>query len=234
VFDQLVQSPDSAITAKSERGLQGEIALSGPPPNLTGSLVVLASELRAAAALLAERCAARGADPRSSLVCASGGSRARLAEELQRCATTTAACARPRRSPPSPSHPRPERGHAGPRPRRRGHHRQGDRRVLPRPSAPHRRSPRGHIIHNGLIHNGPGVGPARGAVRDLRRGCSLSTRDEAKGRSRRVSFQTTPLNEGSPRPREARAASPAAAAGSPTPPLSRPRLIRWRPTRGAA
>jgi hypothetical protein len=43
--------------------------------NLTGSLVVLASELRAAAALLRESCAGRGGNPRSSLVVTGRGGR---------------------------------------------------------------------------------------------------------------------------------------------------------------
>jgi hypothetical protein len=68
-----VQSADSEITATSERGLSGEITISGPPVNLTSSLVVLASELRAAAAVLTESCAAQGARPRSSLVMAGRG-----------------------------------------------------------------------------------------------------------------------------------------------------------------
>jgi large exoprotein involved in heme utilization and adhesion len=68
-----VPSADSAVTATSERGVSGEIAITGVPLNLTGSLVVLASELRAAAALLREGCAARGGSPRSSLVMAGRG-----------------------------------------------------------------------------------------------------------------------------------------------------------------
>jgi len=71
--DQLVQSFDSAITASSQRGVSGDIFIAAQPLNLNGSLVVLASELRAAAALLREGCAARGASPRSSLVVAGRG-----------------------------------------------------------------------------------------------------------------------------------------------------------------
>lgn len=69
----LVQSADSVISADSAFGRPGTITLSGPPLNLGGSLVVLASELRAAAALLRESCAVRGAGPRSSLVAAGRG-----------------------------------------------------------------------------------------------------------------------------------------------------------------
>ena len=70
---QLVQSFDSAITATSQRGVSGEILVAAQPLNLNGSLVVLAGELRAAAALLREGCAVRGASPRSSLVAAGRG-----------------------------------------------------------------------------------------------------------------------------------------------------------------
>lgn len=71
--DQLVQSPDSAITATSQLGVSGQIFLTGPPLDLNGSLVVLASELRSAAALLREGCAVRGAGPRSSLLAVGRG-----------------------------------------------------------------------------------------------------------------------------------------------------------------
>jgi len=71
--NQLVQSFDSAITASSQRGVSGQILFAAQPLNLNGSLVVLASDLRAAAALLREGCAVRGAAPRSSLVAAGRG-----------------------------------------------------------------------------------------------------------------------------------------------------------------
>jgi len=71
--DQLVQSAGSAITATSQLGVPGQIFITGPPLDLNGSLVVLASELRSAAALLREGCAVRGAAPRSSLVAAGRG-----------------------------------------------------------------------------------------------------------------------------------------------------------------
>ena len=71
--EQLVSSFNSAITATSQRGVSGEILVAAQPLNLNGSLVVLASDLRAAAALLREGCAVRGASPRSSLVAAGRG-----------------------------------------------------------------------------------------------------------------------------------------------------------------
>ena len=71
--DQFVPSANSAVTATSQRNVPGTITISSPPPNLTGSLVVLAGALRAAAAVLTESCAAHGADPRSSLVMAGRG-----------------------------------------------------------------------------------------------------------------------------------------------------------------
>jgi filamentous hemagglutinin family protein len=73
VADQLVRSSDSAITATSQLGLSGEIAISGPQLDLNSSLVVLASALRSAAAVLHESCAARGDRPNSSLVVAGKG-----------------------------------------------------------------------------------------------------------------------------------------------------------------
>ena len=71
--NQFVPSFDSAITASSQRGVSGEILVAAQPLNLNGSLVVLASDLRSAAALLREGCAVRGAGPRSSLVAAGRG-----------------------------------------------------------------------------------------------------------------------------------------------------------------
>ena len=53
--------------------MSGEIFITGPPLDLNASLVVLASDLHAAAALLREGCAVRGAAPRSSLVTAGRG-----------------------------------------------------------------------------------------------------------------------------------------------------------------
>jgi filamentous hemagglutinin family protein len=74
--DQFVQSASgSIVSAFSERAVSGEVTITGPPLNLNGSLVVLASELRAAAALLSESCAARGARAPSSLVVAGRGGR---------------------------------------------------------------------------------------------------------------------------------------------------------------
>jgi hypothetical protein len=67
---QFVQSAGSPLTATSERGVSGEIAIIGPPLRLNGSLVVLASDLRAATALMREGRAARSGSPRSSLAVA--------------------------------------------------------------------------------------------------------------------------------------------------------------------
>src|SRR3954471_22596002 len=55
------------VSNHAQLAVSGAILIAGPPVNLNGSLVVRASELRAAAALLAESCAARGARPLSSL-----------------------------------------------------------------------------------------------------------------------------------------------------------------------
>ena len=70
---QLVPSADSAITATSQLGVSGQIFITAQPLNLNGALVVLASDLRSAAVLLREGCAARGAGPRSSLLVAGRG-----------------------------------------------------------------------------------------------------------------------------------------------------------------
>ncbi|MFL5288607.1 MAG: hypothetical protein ACJ8AW_48550 [Rhodopila sp.] len=64
---QLVQSSDSEISAT------GSILSVNPPLNLAGSLVVLPSQLQAAAAVLRQSCAAQGVGPRSSLVVAGRG-----------------------------------------------------------------------------------------------------------------------------------------------------------------
>ena len=70
---QLVPSANSAITATSQLGVSGQIFITAQPLNLNGALVVLASDLRSATALLREGCAARGAGPRSSLLMAGRG-----------------------------------------------------------------------------------------------------------------------------------------------------------------
>ncbi|HYZ34050.1 MAG TPA: hypothetical protein VE684_17400, partial [Crenalkalicoccus sp.] len=63
----IIRSPDSSITASSQFGAPGAITFTGPQLNLNASLVVLAGQLRAAAALLRTSCAGRSAAPRSSL-----------------------------------------------------------------------------------------------------------------------------------------------------------------------
>ena len=66
-------SPDSIVSATSQLGISGTIEIVGPRVDLNGSLVVLSSELRAAAAVLRDNCAALGNRPRSSLVEAGRG-----------------------------------------------------------------------------------------------------------------------------------------------------------------
>jgi large exoprotein involved in heme utilization and adhesion len=68
---EFIKSPDSLISASSELGISGAIEIEGPRVDLNGSLVVLPSDLRAAAAILPEACIGYGGRPRSSL--SSGG-----------------------------------------------------------------------------------------------------------------------------------------------------------------
>ena len=67
-----IASPDSVVSASSQLGISGTIELIGPRVDLNGSLVVLSSELRAAADVLRTGCDARGRK-QSSLVDAGHG-----------------------------------------------------------------------------------------------------------------------------------------------------------------
>ena len=66
-------SADSVVSASSELGISGTVEIIGPRVGLDGSLVVLPSELKNAAAVLRNSCAARGNHPRSSLTQAGRG-----------------------------------------------------------------------------------------------------------------------------------------------------------------
>jgi hypothetical protein len=66
-------SADSLVSASSSLGISGTIEIVGPRVDLNGSLVVLPSELRNAAAVLRNSCEARGSRPRSSLTDAGRG-----------------------------------------------------------------------------------------------------------------------------------------------------------------
>src|SRR5262249_36279102 len=55
---EFIASADSVVSASSQRGISGTIEIIGPRVNLNGLLVVLSSELRTAAAVLQESCAA--------------------------------------------------------------------------------------------------------------------------------------------------------------------------------
>jgi len=68
IANEIVKSAESAITATSQTGVAGEIVIAGPQVDLNSTLVVLASTLRSAAAVLQESCATRGDRPRSTLV----------------------------------------------------------------------------------------------------------------------------------------------------------------------
>lgn len=73
VVDNFFPSADSIVSATSALGISGTVEIVGPRVDLNGSLVVLPSELRNAAAVLRNSCAARGARPRSSLTAAGRG-----------------------------------------------------------------------------------------------------------------------------------------------------------------
>ncbi len=66
-------SADSLVSATSSLGISGIVEIIGPRVDLDGSLIVLPSELRAAAAVFRDSCAARGNRPRSSLTQAGRG-----------------------------------------------------------------------------------------------------------------------------------------------------------------
>ena len=67
VAGDFIASNDSLVSASSQLGISGSIELIGPRVDLNGSLVVLSSELRSAAAVLRTSCDARGRT-QSSLV----------------------------------------------------------------------------------------------------------------------------------------------------------------------
>ena len=71
--DEFVASPDSIVSATSQVGISGTIEIIGPRVDLNCALVVLSSELRNAAAVLRNSCAAQGNRPQSSLVEAGRG-----------------------------------------------------------------------------------------------------------------------------------------------------------------
>jgi filamentous hemagglutinin family protein len=68
-----IPSAESAVTASSQTGIAGTIAITGQETALNSSLVVLPSTLRSAAAILRDSCAARAGVPRSTLTQAGRG-----------------------------------------------------------------------------------------------------------------------------------------------------------------
>jgi len=73
VADEFLESPDSIVSASSQLGISGTIDIVGPRTDLNGSLAVLSSELRSAAEVLRNSCAAHSALPRSTLTEAGRG-----------------------------------------------------------------------------------------------------------------------------------------------------------------
>jgi large exoprotein involved in heme utilization and adhesion len=68
-----IVSADSVVSASSALGISGTIEIIGPRVDLNGALVVLSSELRSAAQVLRNSCAAQSGLPQSSLVEAGRG-----------------------------------------------------------------------------------------------------------------------------------------------------------------
>jgi large exoprotein involved in heme utilization and adhesion len=66
-------STDSVVSASSQFGISGTVAINGPQVDVNSALVVLSSELRGRAEVLREACAARGGQPISSFVEAGRG-----------------------------------------------------------------------------------------------------------------------------------------------------------------
>src|SRR5205807_2922056 len=65
---EFIRSSDSIVSATSQLGISGTIEINGTRVDVNGALVVLSSELRAAAEVLREACAARSDQPISSPV----------------------------------------------------------------------------------------------------------------------------------------------------------------------
>jgi large exoprotein involved in heme utilization and adhesion len=65
---EFLASADSIVSATSALGISGTIEIIGPRVDLNGALVVLSSELRSAAQVLRNSCAAQAGVPQSSLV----------------------------------------------------------------------------------------------------------------------------------------------------------------------
>jgi large exoprotein involved in heme utilization and adhesion len=70
---EFIRSSDSVVSATSELGISGTIEINGPRVDVNGALVVLSTELRSAAEVLRESCAAQSGRPQSSLVEAGRG-----------------------------------------------------------------------------------------------------------------------------------------------------------------
>jgi large exoprotein involved in heme utilization and adhesion len=68
-----IKSPDSIVPASSELGISGTVEIIGPRVDFNGLLVVLPGDLRTAAAVLRNSCAAQSERPQSSLVEAGRG-----------------------------------------------------------------------------------------------------------------------------------------------------------------
>jgi large exoprotein involved in heme utilization and adhesion len=70
---EFIPSSDSVISATSQLGISGTIAINGPRVDVNGALVVLSSQLSSRAEVLREACAARSDRPVSTLATAGRG-----------------------------------------------------------------------------------------------------------------------------------------------------------------
>jgi large exoprotein involved in heme utilization and adhesion len=70
---EFLASADSVVSASSALGISGTIEIVGPRVDLNGALIVLSSELRSAAQVLRNSCAAQAGLPQSNLVEAGRG-----------------------------------------------------------------------------------------------------------------------------------------------------------------
>jgi len=72
--DNILADSQSVISASSDLGIDGTVAIDAPDTDLTGGLATLSAEFLNAAALLAQQCAARGGQTVASLTAAGRGS----------------------------------------------------------------------------------------------------------------------------------------------------------------
>jgi len=95
---EFIASSDSIVSASSQKGISGTIEIIGPRVDLNGALIVLSSELRNAAQVLRNSCAAQSGLPQSSLI-EPDRAGSRRAAAGSRCEDSGALHRRPRHEP---------------------------------------------------------------------------------------------------------------------------------------